>query len=44
MGNSKLNGVLFLDIKKAFDSIYHDILHDNHGNQASDVGASVFLL
>lgn len=26
MGDSKLNGVLFLDIKKAFDSIYHDIL------------------
>lgn len=26
MGDGKLNGVIFLDIKKAFDSIYHDIL------------------
>ena len=26
MDNRKLNGVVFLDIRKAFDSIKHDIL------------------
>jgi len=26
MDNGKLNGVIFLDIKKAFDSINHEIL------------------
>lgn len=33
MGDGKLNGVLFLDIKKAFDSIYHDILITKMNNE-----------